>query len=110
MEAEQAVSGPTPDLGSGRSDNAGSSPAPVTRSKESSGLDKAIAAAMGGPDETDVPLELAKAKADASKGKKPIAGDKSGSEDAPPSDKQAEANPAEAAPEGNAPVREAPKH
>lgn len=108
---EEAASGPaSPDLGSGRTDNAGSSPAPSER--KSSGLDKAIAAAMGGPEETDVPLELAKAKADtqSQSKRKPIAGDKSGSEDAQLPDKQAEANPAEAAPEGNATVREAPKH
>jgi hypothetical protein len=109
---EEAASGPaSPDLGSGRTDNAGST---AGSERKSSGLDKAIAAAMGGPGETetDVPLQLAKAKQDADKGKrtKPVAGDKSGSEDAQLPESQAEANPAEAAPQGNAPVREAPKH
>ena len=112
-----AASGPTPELGSGRSDSAGQD-AP---SRKESGLDKAIAAALGGPEETDVPLEVVKTKMDAeAKGKapkakpeaktKPDAGDKSDGEDARVPEQQAEANPAEAAPKGDAEAREAPKH
>lgn len=90
------------DAASGPLDNAGSA-------IESKSLDDAIAAALGGTDETDVPVQLVKEKIDAS-GLPTDAGDESGSEDAVADKGKLKAAKEGAAPEGNAQTFEAPKH